>query len=157
MLGMRQAGRVHKTGVLHAEPLRLFHHQLRKQVFRTRNRLGQCNRGVVTALDNHAANQRLDHRCLLRIDKHARTFGAPGSFGYGHRLREREFFFFQRLKHQICCHQLGERCGFKAIGGGLLRERLSAGGVEQHVGARGDWRCGNVGDRDDGLCGCGLK
>ena len=55
VLRVRQPCRIGEVAVFHAEFLRLLVHELRKQIFRTGNAFGKRNGGIVTALNNHAA------------------------------------------------------------------------------------------------------
>ena len=76
-----QSSGVGEVAVLHTKFPGLLVHQLGEQVFRAGNAFGQCDGSIVTALDDHAAQQLFNGGRLLRVDKHARALGAPGMFG----------------------------------------------------------------------------
>ena len=106
-----QAGAVFKMGVFHAEPFGFGVHQLHKLRLAAGHGFGQGDGGIIAGLHNQAFEQIVHAGGRFRVEKHARAFHLPALLGNGKGLVGFEFAFFQRFKHQIGGHQLGERGG----------------------------------------------
>ena len=106
-----QAGAVFKMCVVHAEPFGFSVHQLHKLRFAAGHGFGQGDGSIVAGLHNHPFEQIVHAGGGFRIEEHARAFRFPALLGHGKGLIRFEFAFFQRFKHQIGGHQLGERGG----------------------------------------------
>ena len=140
---LRKARRVQKLRVFHAKLFRFAVHARHKFALVARNRNGQRDGCIVTRLNDHAAQQILSRHRRAGLDEHARAFGLPRALGYAQPLAERELFLMQRVEHQVCRHQLGERCRVASLLGVGLREHLAAGGLDHEIGCGIDRGHGN--------------
>jgi len=134
VLRVGQAAGVAKARILHAEPLRLAIHHLRKVLLVTGNRLRQCHAGVVARLDDHALEQVVDRDLRAHLDEHLRTAGLPGFLRDRHGLIDLQRTLPDGGKAQVGGHQLGQRSRLQALLGRLRGEGLTGCDIDQQPG-----------------------
>ena len=140
VLRVGQAGRISKRGSDHTQALGLAIHPLRKDRFAPSDGFCECDRSIVSGLDNHAVEQFLYAGRLVGLDKHSRTDGLPSRLGYRGTVIQFQRSVPNRRKAQIGREQFGQRCGVDPLIGRFRGQHLTGGHIQHEPGLGCDWR-----------------
>ena len=100
------------TGIAHAQALCRGIHVLHKGFFAAKQPFGQRHGGVIARLHDHALEQVFHAHQLARLNEHARARHFPGLFAHAKGLVHADLAAFERVKHDVGRHQLGQRGRF---------------------------------------------
>ena len=133
MVLRRPAGGIDEVAIGHAQTLGLGVHQVGEGVFAAGNMLGQGNTGVVTGLNDDAAQQVNDRHLVTHANEHLGATHAPGLLADQHRVVLGNLAALDLLTDDVAGHHLGQAGRRQRVIGIVLDQNCAAVGVDQQV------------------------